>query len=275
MHGPSRDWLKIIKTSQARNKINAWFKKENRAENIVKGKESLEREIKREGLPGELLGEDYLSYLIKRYGYGNIDDLYANIGYGGIQLVNIISKLKDEYKKKNEKKNAQQLLAVTAPVPAKKGYDTGASEGVIVKGVDNCLVRFSKCCNPVPGDKIIGYITRGRGVSVHRQDCTNVAALISDPDEKARLIDVSWANDKESSYDANLKLVCNDRNGLVVEAVNIINDLKLPLKAVNGRAAKGNVCLIDVSVSINNTTDLDKLINKLRKIPDVIEVTRT
>lgn len=275
VHGPSRDWLKIIKTSQARNKINAWFKKENRAENIVKGKESLEREIKREGLPGELLGEDYLSYLIKRYGYGNIDDLYANIGYGGIQLVNIISKLKDEYKKKNEKKNAQQLLAVTAPVPAKKGYGTGASEGVIVKGVDNCLVRFSKCCNPVPGDKIIGYITRGRGVSVHRQDCTNVAALISDPDEKARLIDVSWANDKESSYDANLKLVCNDRNGLVVEAVNIINDLKLPLKAVNGRAAKGNVCLIDVSVSINNTTDLDKLINKLRKIPDVIEVTRT
>ena len=275
VHGPSRDWLKIIKTSQARNKINAWFKKENRAENIVKGKESLEREIKREGLPGELLGEDYLSYLIKRYGYGNIDDLYANIGYGGIQLVNIISKLKDEYKKKNEKKNAQQLLAVTAPVPAKKGYDTGASEGVIVKGVDNCLVRFSKCCNPVPGDKIIGYITRGRGVSVHRQDCTNVAALISNPDEKARLIDVSWANDKESSYDANLKLVCNDRNGLVVEAVNIINDLKLPLKAVNGRAAKGNVCLIDVSVSINNTTDLDKLINKLRKIPDVIEVTRT
>lgn len=275
VHGPSRDWLKIIKTSQARNKINAWFKKENRAENIVKGKESLEREIKREGLPGELLGEDYLSYLIKRYGYGNIDDLYANIGYGGIQLVNIISKLKDEYKKKNEKKNAQQLLAVTAQVPAKKGYDTGASEGVIVKGVDNCLVRFSKCCNPVPGDKIIGYITRGRGVSVHRQDCTNVAALISDPDEKARLIDVSWANDKESSYDANLKLVCNDRNGLVVEAVNIINDLKLPLKAVNGRAAKGNVCLIDVSVSINNTTDLDKLINKLRKIPDVIEVTRT
>lgn len=275
VHGPSRDWLKIIKTSQARNKINAWFKKENRAENIVKGKEALEREIKREGLPGELLGEDYLSYLIKRYGYGNIDDLYANIGYGGIQLVNIISKLKEEYKKKNEKKNAQQLLAVTAPAPAKKGYDTGASEGVIVKGVDNCLVRFSKCCNPVPGDKIIGYITRGRGVSVHRQDCTNVAALISDPDEKARLIDVSWANDKESSYDANLKLVCNDRNGLVVEAVNIINDLKLPLKAVNGRAAKGNVCLIDVSVSINNTTDLDKLINKLRKIPDVIEVTRT
>lgn len=275
VHGPSRDWLKIIKTSQARNKINAWFKKENRAENIVKGKEALEREIKREGLPSELLGEDYLSYLIKRYGYGNIDDLYANIGYGGIQLVNIISKLKEEYKKKNEKKNAQQLLAVTSPAPAKKGYDTGASEGVIVKGVDNCLVRFSKCCNPVPGDKIIGYITRGRGVSVHRQDCTNVAALISDPDEKARLIDVSWANDKESSYDANLKLVCNDRNGLVVEAVNIINDLKLPLKAVNGRAAKGNVCLIDVSVSINNTTDLDKLINKLRKIPDVIEVTRT
>lgn len=275
VHGPSRDWLKIIKTSQARNKINAWFKKENRAENIVKGKEALEKEIKREGLPTELLGEDYLSYLIKRYGYGNIDDLYANIGYGGIQLVNIISKLKEEYKKKNEKKNAQQLLAATTSAPVKKGNDTSSSEGVIVKGVDNCLVRFSKCCNPVPGDRIIGYITRGRGVSVHRQDCTNVAALISDPTEKARLIDVSWANDKESSYDANLKLVCNDRNGLVVEAVNIINDLKLPLKAVNGRAAKGNVCLIDVSVSINNTTDLDKLINKLRKIPDVIEVTRT
>ena len=137
------------------------------------------------------------------------------------------------------------------------------------------MIRVSRCCSPVPGDKIIGYITRGRGVSVHRQDCVNVSAYISDPEEKARLIDVSWASGIDTSYVANLKLICNDRDGLVVETVNIINDMKLPLKAVNGRAVKGNACLIEVSVALNNTADLAKLITKLQRIPDVIEVTRT
>ncbi len=272
VHGPSRDWLKIVKTAQARNKINAWYKKENRAENIIKGKEMLEREIKRENPELQvLLTDEYIQKIIKRYGYGSSDDLYANIGYGGIQIANIITKLKDEYKKKYEKEQASTLLTVPTVISAPKST---SSDGIMVKGVDNCLIRYSKCCNPVPGDKIVGYITRGRGVSVHRQDCVNVAAYISDPQEKQRLIDVSWAVAKSSSFDTNLKLVCNNRNGLVVEVVNLINDSKILLKAINGREAKGNVCLIDCIVAVNNSDELDKLINKMRAIQNVIEVTR-
>ena len=273
VHGPSKDWLKIVKTGQAKTKINAFFKKENRAENIIKGREALEHELRREGLEvNELLSQENLQSVIKRYGYGSDEDLLANIGYGGIQLANVLAKLKEEYKKKNAKAQPQELVAINSAVPYK--ISETASDGIIVKGIDNCLIRFSKCCSPVPGDHIIGYITRGRGVSIHRQDCVNVSAYISSPEEKARLIDVSWASDIDTSYVANLKLICNDRDGLVVEAVNIINDMKLPLKAVNGRAAKGNACLIDVSVAISNSGELTRLINKLQKIPDVIEVTR-
>lgn len=272
VHGPSRDWLKIVKTAQARNKINAWYKKENRAENIIKGKEMLEREVKREDANLQiLLTDEYIQKIVKRYGYGSSDDLYANIGYGGVQIANIVAKLKDEYKKKYEKEQAATLLTVPPVITAPK---SSSSDGIVVKGVDNCLIRYSKCCNPVPGDKIVGYITRGRGVSVHRQDCVNVAAYISDPEEKQRLIDVSWAVAKSSSFDTNLKLVCNNRNGLVVEVVNLINDSKILLKAINGREAKGNVCLIDCTVAVNNSDELDKLINKMRAIHDVIEVTR-
>ena len=272
VHGPSRDWLKIVKTAQARNKINAWYKKENRAENIIKGKEMLEREVKREDADLQiLLTDEYIQKIVKRYGYGSSDDLYANIGYGGVQIANIVAKLKDEYKKKYEKEQAATLLTVPPVITAPK---SSSSDGIVVKGVDNCLIRYSKCCNPVPGDKIVGYITRGRGVSVHRQDCVNVAAYISDPEEKQRLIDVSWAVAKSSSFDTNLKLVCNNRNGLVVEVVNLINDSKILLKAINGREAKGNVCLIDCTVAVNNSDELDKLINKMRAIHDVIEVTR-
>lgn len=272
VHGPSRDWLKIVKTAQARNKINAWYKKENRAENIIKGKEMLEREVKREDADLQiLLTDEYIQKIVKRYGYGSSDDLYANIGYGGVQIANIVAKLKDEYKKKYEKEQAATLLTVPSVITAPK---SSSSDGIVVKGVDNCLIRYSKCCNPVPGDKIVGYITRGRGVSVHRQDCVNVAAYISDPEEKQRLIDVSWAVAKSSSFDTNLKLVCNNRNGLVVEVVNLINDSKILLKAINGREAKGNVCLIDCTVAVNNSDELDKLINKMRAIHDVIEVTR-
>jgi GTP pyrophosphokinase len=272
VHGPSRDWLKIIKTAQARNKINAWYKKENRAENIIKGKEMLEREVKRENPELQiLLTDEYIQKIVRRYGYGSIEDLYANIGYGGIQIVNIVSKLKDEYKKKYEKEQAATLLTVPTTITVPKST---SSDGIIVKGVDNCLIRYSKCCNPVPGDKIVGYITRGRGVSVHRQDCVNVAAYISDPEEKQRLIDVSWAVAKTTSFDTNLKLVCDNRNGLVVEVVNLINDSKILLKAINGREAKGNVCLIDCIVAVNNADELEKLINKMRAIKNVIEVTR-
>jgi len=274
VHGPSRDWLKIVKTSQARTKIHQWFKKENREENIVKGKDMLEKEIKRQGYGAlGLTSDEYIEMLVKRYGFACTDDLYSNIGYGGVQLNNVISKLKDEYKKKNTDPE-KKLLEITTE-SEKKSPKGSSSSGVIVSGVDNCLIRYSKCCNPVPGDSIVGYITRGRGVSIHRQDCANISVLYSDDEEKKRMIDVFWENSKEEFYLAHLKIVSTDRNGLLLDIANIISDCKVSLKNLNARTTKDNMAVIDVSVQIKDTIQLDNLITKIRNIKDVVDVTRT
>lgn len=274
VHGPSRDWLKIVKTGQARNKINQWFKKENREENIIKGKEMLERELKRIGLNStQLLDEKYIEPVVKRYGYASVDDMYANVGFGGLQAVNVVTKLRDEYKRTLKKDATVEDIQ---PVLQKNSASDGgkASDGIVVKGIDNCLIRYSKCCNPVPGDKIIGYITRGRGVSIHRQDCVNVAALNSSEEERARLIDVSWEQDKEAAHAAHLCIACADRKGLMLDVISAINDLKLPIKAINGRETKGNTFIIDTTVELGNTDELNLLIRKISAIQDVIDVTR-
>jgi len=275
VHGPSMDWLKIIKTSQARNKINAWFKKEKREENIVLGKEMLEKELKRQGLAQlELNSPDYIAKIVKRYGYASEDDLFANLGYGGLNLTNLINKLKDEYKKLNIK--AEPLVSI--PTDVSKSRDSiknqNSSDGIIVKGIANCLIRYSKCCSPVPGDKIIGYITRGRGVSIHRQDCINVAAMLKDENERARLIDVSWENNASTSYLSKLKVVSADRDGLVLEVANVVNDTKVSLKTLNARSTKDGLGIVEITVEVSNTEQLNTLINKLRRIKDIIEVTR-
>ncbi len=272
VHGPSLDWLKIIKTSQARNKINAWFKKEKREENIVLGKEMIEKELKRQGLSQlELDSPDYISKLVRRYGYASTDDLYANIGYGGLVLSNVITKLKDEYKK-NHAKNELPIALDAGNTASKK--NKSSSDGIIVKGIQNCLIRYSKCCNPVPGDQIIGYITRGRGVSIHRQDCINVAAMHKDENERARLIDVSWENNTNTSYLSKLKVVCPDRDGLVLEVANIVNDTKVSLKTLNARSTKDSLGIVEITVEVTSTEQLHLLINKLRTLKDIIEVTR-
>lgn len=272
VHGPSMDWLKIIKTSQARNKINAWFKKENREENIVLGKDMLEKELKRQGLGGlELNSPDYIARIVKRYGYASEDDLFANLGYGGLNLANLITKLKDEYKKSNAK--AEPIVAI-ATGNASSSKSKGSSNGIVVKGIENCLIRYSQCCSPVPGDKIIGYITRGRGVSIHRQDCINVAAMYKDEKERARLIDVSWETNAVSSYISKLKVVCADRAGLVLEVANVVNETKVALKTLNARSTKDGLGIVEISVEVTNTDQLNLLIKKLGKLNDLIEVTR-
>ncbi len=272
VHGPSMDWLKIIKTSQARNKINAWFKKENREENIVLGKDMLEKELKRQGLGGlELNSPDYIARIVKRYGYASEEDLFANLGYGGLNLANLITKLKDEYKKTNAK--AEPIVAI-ATGNASSSKSKGSSNGIVVKGIENCLIRYSQCCSPVPGDKIIGYITRGRGVSIHRQDCINVAAMYKDEKERARLIDVSWETNAVSSYISKLKVVCADRAGLVLEVANVVNETKVALKTLNARSTKDGLGIVEISVEVTNTDQLNLLIKKLGKLNDLIEVTR-
>ena len=273
VHGPSQDWLKIVKTGQARNKINAWYKKENREQNIVLGKEMLEKELKRQGLSQlNLNSTEYIAKMVKRYGYTSEDDLFANIGYGGLNLVNLINKLKDEYKKSNAKD--LPIISMASSQTQSKQSSKKASGGIVVKGIENCLIRYSKCCNPVPGDQIIGYITRGRGVSIHRQDCINIAAMHMDENEKARLIDVSWENNMGTSSLSKLKIVCADRDGLVLEVANIVNETKVTLKTLNARSTKDGLGIVEITVEVTNTDQLNTLIKKLNKLREIVEVTR-
>ena len=273
VHGPSLDWLKIVKTGQARNKINAWFKKENREQNIVLGKDMLEKELKRQGLSAlNLNSDEYIAKMVKRYGYTSEEDLFANLGYGGLNLTNLINKLKDEYKKVNAK--SEPIVNIPSEVPSQKSDRKKGSEGIIVKGIENCLIRYSKCCSPVPGDSIIGYITRGRGVSIHRQDCINIATMYKDESEKARLIDVSWVNAPSTSYLTKLKIVCADRDGLVLEVANMVNETKVTLKSLNARSTKDGLGIVEISVEVTSTEQLKVLTKKLNTLKDVIEVTR-
>ncbi len=272
IHGPNLDWLKIVKTSQARNKINQWFKKENREANIVKGREMLEKEIKRQTLSSlNLVRDEYLEPIIRRYGFKTTDDMFSAIGFGGMPVNKVLSKLKEEYRKDVGEDETLPIDAVVKDTHSKKKSSSG---GIVVEGIDSCLIRYAKCCNPVPGDKIVGYITRGRGVSIHRQDCTNIANAYIDEEEKHRLIDVTWETGKDTSYMSNLKIVANDRTGIILDVTNIIGDLKIPIKGFNARTTKDNIAILEISIEINNTEQLEKIIHKISAVGGVIEVTR-
>ncbi|MBE7013151.1 MAG: bifunctional (p)ppGpp synthetase/guanosine-3',5'-bis(diphosphate) 3'-pyrophosphohydrolase [Ruminococcaceae bacterium] len=273
IHGPNLDWLKIVKTSQARNKINQWFKKENREANIIKGREAIEREIKRQSLTGyNLMRTEYMDPLIKRYGFKTYEDMFSAVGFGGMPVNKVISRLKEEYRKDVA---TDDILPVDTIEIVKSSKKKANNSGIVIEGIDSCLIRYAGCCNPVPGDKIIGYITRGRGVSIHRQDCTNIANAYIDEEEKARLIDVTWEINKDVAFTSHIKIVANDRTGIVLDVTNVIADMKVPLKTINARATKENVAIIEISFEITDTEQLEKIIHKLSSISGVIEVTRS
>lgn len=275
VHGPSRDWLKIVKSSQARNKINQWFKKENREENILRGRESIDRELKKHGLTfNQLFKNDWVELVLKKFNFNSLEDIFSAVGYGGIGASKIISRLKEEYRKtlKPDELNEmeQELLAKQEKEKDKK-KKTIPENGIIVKGIDNCLVRLSRCCNPVPGDPIIGYITRGRGVSVHRSDCTNVD---SSRNEDERLIEVKWFSAMNVAYKADITVMANDRTALLMEVTNTIGEAKIPLKAMNARTTRDQIAIINLTLEITDTEQLEKIIKKLKKVDGVFEVTR-
>lgn len=273
VHGPSRDWLKVVKSSQAKNKINQWFKKEKREENIVRGKEQIEKELKKQGLTQtQLFKQEWVELVLKKYTYNTMDDLYASIGYGGITANKVISRLKEEYKKTLKPEELEeQLLEAVAHQKADRRKKSLPENGIIVKGIDNCLVRISRCCNPVPGDDIVGYITRGRGVSVHRRDCTNVDTIDGDN----RLIDVSWYTGTNVSYKADITVLANDRTALLMEITNVIGESKIPLKAINARTTKEQIAIMNLTLEITDTEQLDKIIRKVKKVEGVFDVTRS
>lgn len=267
--GPSRDWLKFIKTTKAKSKIQSWFKKEQRSENIEKGKDLIEKEIKRIGIShDELFKQDYINAALDRYKFKNLEEMYASVGFGAISQVKIISRMLEEYRKSHKEENIEQKIE---ELTNKRKNIKPSSTGVVVKGIDNCLVKLSKCCNPVPGDNIIGYITKGRGVSVHRTDCVNVKDLLKEED---RIIDVYWYTEKAASYNVDITVYANDRSGLLAEVIQVLSNLKTKLIGLNSKATKEHIATIEISIEVENIEELNKVLKELRKVDSVYEVTR-
>ena len=268
--GPSRDWLKFIKSSTAKTRIQQWFKKNERTENISKGKETLEKEIKKIGINySDIHKQEYLNAAIDRYKFNSLDDMYASIGFGTISPNKVISKMLEEYRKTHKEENLEDKIKQLAQSRPKRAK--ASSTGVVVKGIDNCLVKLSKCCNPVPGDEIIGYITKGRGVSVHRKDCIHVNELLA---EENRIIDVSWYEDEKSSYNVEIAIFANDRDGLLSDIIQVVSSEKTKLIAVSSRATEERIAVTDLTVEVENLDKLNSLLKAIRKIDSVYEVTR-
>ena len=273
-HGPSRDWLNIVKSSEAKSKIRQWFKKECRDENIERGRGIIERELKKQGFKyDQLIKNEWLEPILRKYRFSSYDDLLNVIGFGEISAQKILNILKEEYNKSVSGSKEEELIAKLENNKNKKEKQKQTSDhGIIVKGIDNCLVRLSRCCNPVPGDSIVGYVTRGRGVSVHRTDCPNIVAM---NEIENRVIDVRWAEKSKSTYIVDISIQAVDNSSLLLQIAKLIADMKLPMKAINARTTRDNYELIDLTIEITDRSELDKLIKKINSLENVFDVSRT
>lgn len=271
--GPSRDWLKFVKSSEAKNKIKHWFKKERREENVEKGKEMLEREIRRNGFQfKDFLKSEWQEIILKRLTVKSLEDLYASVGYGGILTGQVIPKLRELYREEEKKKRENQSVSLEEHDFKKVNKkEPKGNQGIIVEGIENTIVRFAKCCSPVPGDRIIGYITRGRGVTVHQMDCSN---LETNEEARNRYIEVSWAKDEVVSYNSEVQIVAPDRKGLLSEITMLMAETRVTVNGVNARRTKDGIALINLNLEIQNTEQLTKIINKFKSMPEVIDVKR-
>lgn len=268
--GPSRDWLKFVKSTKAKNKINGWFKKSEKAENIEKGKDLIEKEIKRIGIAHpDLFKQEYIDAMLDRYKYKNIEDMYAAVGFGANSAVKIIARMLQEYRKEHQEENVEEKLEQLRKQKEKK--QKPSSSGIVVEGIDNCLVKLSKCCNPLPGDEIIGYITKGRGVSVHRKDCVNVKDLLT---EENRIIGVKWYEEAKENYNVTLEVLANDRKGLLVDILNTIKETKANLMGVSTKTTKERIAIMDINIEVENIEELNKVIRNIKKVDSVYEVRR-
>ena len=266
---PSRDWLDIVKSTRAKSKIRQWFKLKNRDENIIRGKEDLESELNRLNYePKEILKDEWLEEIAERTSINSIDDLYAEIGYGNIKLKQVVTKLRDKYHKEHGTLKDEDILR-------EYSRDNGESKpkgdkGIAIKGADNLKTRLAQCCNPVPGDEVIGYVTTGRGVSIHRKDCPNIKKGV-DPN---RLLEVNWDNEEQEFYNANIQVKALDRSGLLAEISLKINEEDIGLSSLNAKPNKDNIVVIDMILRINDKRELEKIIKKIEKIDSVVEVFR-
>ena len=278
-HGPSRDWLKIAKSSEARSKIRQWFKKERREENIINGRMSFEAELKHLGIPmSDVLGTDLEAALLKKTSFGSMDEMYAAIGYGGFSAQKAVNRIHDEIIKLEKQRQAERAATVpvdnsgaTRPAIPKR---TKSEQGIVVEGLSNCLVKFSKCCTPVPGDKIVGFITRGYGVSVHRCDCPNAAPERRKPEERGRWIKVSWGTDVKESYQTALDIYAKDRLDLVLDVSAALSTSQTRVASLNATTTSDGFAVIHLNIFISDANHLAAVMRKLHQISGVMKVDR-
>ena len=268
-HGPGRDWLNIAVTTQAKAKIRSWFKKEKREENIAAGKLSLEKELRRNDITFDDAEYDaYFDELAKKCKLANTEELYAAIGYGGISLTKIVPRIKDDFNKKQAAAKTPKI------VPIHESKVVKSSEGVVVEGIDNCLIKLSKCCAPLPGDDIIGFITRGHGVSIHKRDCNNVPHDISKAEEPERWISAYWDGTKSESFTSTIQAMFIDREGIVIDVMNAINNMRVPVHSINARETRDGNCMVTVTVSAESVEHLRSIIARIEKINGAFNVER-
>ena len=274
-HAPSRDWLKIVKTTEARNKIRNWYKKERREENIEQGRAELEREFRRNmiTLP-EGKAKEFLLAIAKRQHFEVVDDFLAAVGYGGVLLSKIMPRVKEDYVKMYRTVEPEDP---TERVPIKPHRVKGASSGVIVEGLDSCLVKFARCCNPLPGDEIIGFVTRGFGVSIHKKDCANVINSINDPNNAERWVRAEWAMEsaKKEHFKSTIEIVTDDRIGALADISVALSTLRIAISTLMAREVKTGENIVTVTFTVSDIDQLNFIIGNLRKIPGVTSVTRS
>jgi len=271
--GPSRDWLTIIKSPEARNKIRQWFKKERREENVMHGKLSFDSELNHANIKmADIMAEDILTKVLSRASFSALDEMYAAIGYGGISAQRIVNRFKDELHLISKTKRKED--ATTQEVVQKEVKIKRPQQGVMVEGLDNCLVKFARCCSPIPGDAIVGFITRGFGVSVHRQDCVNYVKTTKAPEADGRWVRVSWGDTGDTLYAATIDVQVLDRTGIVVDVASILNAMNVRISAFNARTMPGGNTMINIIIDIKNRNELVSAMAKLMGVSGVTDVRR-
>ena len=276
--GPSRDWLNIVKSTQARNKINQWFKKELKEENIIRGKEMIAAYCKTKSLVlSDLTKPKYMQVVQTKYGFRDWDAVLASVGHGGLKEGQVVNRLLEEYQKDHkEVLTDEKIIERVNEATKNKAHVAKSKSGIVVKGIDDMAVRFSRCCNPVPGDEIVGFVTRGRGMSIHRTDCVNIIHLSEA--ERIRLIDAEWeASITEASgqYMSGIKLYANNRQGLLMEVSKVFTEYKMDISSINTHISKQGVATMELGFEISGRDELNRIIEKLRQIPGVIDIERT
>jgi GTP pyrophosphokinase len=272
-HGPSRDWIKIAKSNEARNKIKQWLKKERREENILQGRSSFEAELRRAGIAMTAISaEDVLPGILKKVAFNSLDEMYAAIGYGGLTSQKAVNRIRDELVRINKLRPERSTNATALSGAPKKAVRS--ESGIIVEGLGNCMVKFSHCCTPVPGDPVIGFITRGYGVSVHRLDCPNAAPDRRKPEEDGRWVNVSWVPADRETYQTTLELDARNRDGLIVDVATALNAQKIRVNSLSARGRADGSAVVNLSFDVENLEQLKLIMSRLNQIPGILQVKR-